>query len=70
MSKLQKNLKFEQALSKLEAMIQKLEDGNLPLDESLKVFEEGMVLVQFCEQKLSEAEGTIEMIMKKDEAGQ
>jgi exodeoxyribonuclease VII small subunit len=64
MSKLQKNLKFEQALLKLEGMIQKLEEGELALDESLAVFEEGMELVGFCEQKLAEAEGKIEMITK------
>lgn len=64
MPKAQKNPKFEDALSKLEEIVQKLEGGNLPLDESLAGFEEGMKLVRFCEQKLSEAEGKVEIIVK------
>lgn len=59
-----KNLKFEEALKRLEEMVQKLEEGNLPLDESLQVFEEGIELSRFCEQKLNQAEGRVEMILK------
>lgn len=64
MLKQPKNLKFEQALKRLEEMVQKLEEGDLPLDESLKVFEEGIELSRFCEQKLNQAEGRVEMILK------
>lgn len=59
-----KELKFEQAMERLEKMIQKLEEGDLPLEESLKGYEEGIELVRFCEQKLAEAEGKIEILMK------
>lgn len=64
MTKAKKRLKFEQAVSRLEQMVEKLEEGNLPLAESLKTFEEGMDLVKFCEAKLSEAEGKVEMLVK------
>lgn len=66
MTKAKKKLKFEQAVSELEKMVEKLEEGNLPLAESLKTFEEGMDLVKFCEAKLSEAEGKVEMIVKSE----
>ena len=59
-----KPLKFEQAMERLETTIQKLEEGDLPLEESLKAYEEGIDLVRFCEQKLAEAEGKIEILMK------
>lgn len=65
MSKPAKTLKFEQAVEKLEKLVQKLEDGNMPLDESLTAFEEGMELTRFCEDKLNEAEGKVEMILKQ-----
>ena len=64
MSKAPKTLKFEEALSKLEGMIRKLEEGNLPLDESISIFEEGMGLAKVCEEKLGEAEGKVEMLIK------
>ncbi len=60
-----KNLKFEAAMEKLEKMISRLEEGELPLEDSLKVFEEGMTLVNFCEQKLAEAESKVEILVKE-----
>ena len=51
-------------MAQLEKMVEKLEGGDLSLEDSLKVFEEGMGLTQFCEQKLDEAEGKVEMLMK------
>lgn len=60
----QKEEKFEQALEKLEEMVGKLEEGNLPLEESLKIFEEGMRVAKFCEEKLDEAQGKVEMLAK------
>lgn len=64
MIKLKKNLKFEQALERLEKISQTIEDGQLPLEDSLKAFEEGMELVQFCEDLLTAAEGKVEILMK------
>lgn len=59
-----KNLKFEQALSQLEKMVQKLEEGELPLEDSIKTFESGMELTRFCEEKLNEAQSRVEMLLK------
>lgn len=69
MTKKTKELKFDEALSTLEKYVEKLEDGNLSLEESLKIFEEGMKLTKFCEQKLSEAEGKVEILKKSTQGG-
>ena len=55
---------FEEALQQLEQIVQKLEKGELPLEESLKHYEEGIRLSRLCHGKLEEAEGKIEMLMK------
>jgi exodeoxyribonuclease VII small subunit len=59
--------KFEQALSRLEGVVSKLEDGDLDLEESLKLFEEGIRLSHFCGQKLDEAEKKVEILLKNRE---
>ncbi len=56
--------KFEDALDKLEKIVSKLEEGDLPLEESLKYFEEGIRLSRFCNQKLDEAEKRVEILLK------
>ncbi len=56
--------KFEDALNKLEKVVSKLEDGDIPLEESLKLFEEGIKLSRFCNQKLDEAEKRVEILLK------
>jgi exodeoxyribonuclease VII small subunit len=55
---------FEQALTQLEQIVQRLEKGELPLEESLKLYEEGIRLSRLCHGKLEEAEGKIEMLLK------
>jgi len=55
---------FEEALQQLEQIVQKLEKGELALEESLKLYEEGIRLSRLCHGKLEEAEGRIEMLMK------
>jgi len=55
---------FELALQQLEQIVQKLERGELPLEESLKLYEEGIRLSRLCHGKLEQAEGKIEMLMK------
>jgi len=57
-----KDLKFEDALNKLEDMVDKLEAGDISLDDSLKVFEEGNELVKLCMKKLTDAEQKIKSI--------
>ncbi len=61
--------RFEDALKKLEIIVNKLEDGNLSLEESLELFEEGVRLSRFCSQKLDEAEKKVE-ILTKDKDGE
>jgi exodeoxyribonuclease VII small subunit len=55
---------FEAALKQLEETVQKLEKGELPLEESLKLYEDGIRLARFCHAKLEEAEGKIEQLVK------
>jgi exodeoxyribonuclease VII small subunit len=55
---------FELALQQLEQIVQHLEKGELPLEESLKLYEDGIRLSRLCHGKLEEAEGRIEMLLK------
>ena len=55
---------FEEALKQLEEIVQRLERGELALEESLKLYEEGIRLSRLCHAKLEEAEGKIELLMK------
>ncbi len=57
------NLKFEQALGRLEEIVKALEKGDLPLEESLKVFEEGVRLSKTCLKMLDEAEKKVEILL-------
>ena len=50
---------FEEALVELEKLVQTLEDGECTLDESMKMFEEGMALAKYCNEKLQNAEKRI-----------
>lgn len=59
--------KFEEAFHKLEAIIKKLEEGNLSLEEALKAFEEGVRLSRFCSKKLDEAEKKVEVLLKEND---
>jgi exodeoxyribonuclease VII small subunit len=54
---------FENAFQKLETIVQRLESEELPLDESLRLFEEGIGLSRFCHQRLEEVEKKIELIL-------
>jgi exodeoxyribonuclease VII small subunit len=60
------DLKFEDCLSRLEQIVAALEAGNLPLEESLKVFEEGITLARHCARYLDDAERRIEILVKDD----
>ncbi|MFQ5588845.1 MAG: exodeoxyribonuclease VII small subunit [Nitrospiria bacterium] len=57
-------LKFEKALARLEETVQSLEKGDLPLEEALKVFEEGVRLSKSCMKTLSEAEKKVELLIE------
>lgn len=56
---------FESSLAELEKVVKKLEDGDLPLEESLKLFETGVKLVRECKQRLSNAERRIEILIQE-----
>lgn len=60
----EKKEKFEDALEKLEKVVSQLEEGDISLEESLKLFEEGIRLSRFCNQKLDEAEKRVEILLK------
>ena len=55
---------FEESLKKLETIVDKLEKGDLSLEESLKLFEEGVGLSATCKKELEEAEGKVETLIK------
>jgi exodeoxyribonuclease VII small subunit len=62
------DLKFEDCLARLEQIVTALEAGDLPLEESLKVFEEGVALARQCSRYLDDAQRRIEMLAR-DESG-
>jgi exodeoxyribonuclease VII small subunit len=57
--------KFEEAMERLEKIVQDLEEGELPLEESLKLFEEGIKLVKLCSGKLEEAEKKVTLLVRE-----
>ena len=63
-----KDIKFEDAVQRLEQIVDQLEAGDLPLEQSLKVFEEGVALARRCARYLEEAEKRIELLTR-DESG-
>ncbi|HEX7714313.1 MAG TPA: exodeoxyribonuclease VII small subunit [Bacillota bacterium] len=54
---------YEEALKRLEEIVERLEGGDLTLEESLSLFEEGIGLAKFCNGKLDAAEGRVEMLL-------
>jgi exodeoxyribonuclease VII small subunit len=58
---------FEKAMKRLEEIVHKLEEGELSLEESLKIFEEGTNLSKFLTRKLSEAEAKVQKLIKTQE---
>jgi len=62
------DLSFEKALAELENIVSKLEEGNLPLNESLSLFEKGVKRAKFLREELEKAEKKTEILLK-DESG-
>jgi exodeoxyribonuclease VII small subunit len=60
------NLSFETTLNQLETIIEKMETGQLSLEESLKNFEEGIALTRNCQQALKEAEQKVQILIEKN----
>ena len=64
MSKQENNKDFETSLKKLEKIVSDLENGDLPLEESIKTFEEGVKLTKHCQNLLSKAELKIQKLVE------
>jgi len=64
-----KNYNFEEALSRLEELVNELEGGNVQLDDMLKKYEEGAKLIKFCLTKLEKAEKKIQLLSGSKEDG-
>ena len=63
----QPNKKFETALEELEQVVEQLESGDLSLEDALAAFEKGVGLVKLCNQKLTEVEKRVELLVKDKE---
>ena len=57
---------FEESLARLEQITEDLESGELSLEDSLKKFDEGVKLADFCQQKLQEAQQKVDLLLKKN----
>ena len=62
-----KSVNFEKSLEKLEKIVAELEEGDLPLDTSLKKYEEGIMFAKDCHNKLDSAKKKVEELIKKDD---
>jgi exodeoxyribonuclease VII small subunit len=60
-----KKPEFESSLARLEEIVGKLENANLSLDDAMKLFEEGVQLSRDCQKHLEQAEGKVEILLKK-----
>ena len=65
-AKTDENLDFEKAMQELESLVEKMETGDLSLEDSLKHFEQGVKLTRMCQQSLRQAEQKVSILLKKD----
>ncbi|WP_040951337.1 exodeoxyribonuclease VII small subunit [Gorillibacterium massiliense] len=68
MAKETEELSFEQAMEKLELIVARLENGDVPLEKAIDLFQEGMQLSQLCGNKLEQVERKIEMLVEENGA--
>ena len=61
----QRKGEFERSLARLEEVVKRLESTDLALDEAMKLFEEGVKLSRDCQRQLEEAEGKVEILLRK-----
>jgi exodeoxyribonuclease VII small subunit len=61
-----KELSFEEAMEKLEEVVEKLELGDVPLEKAISMFQEGMILSKLCHDKLKNVEKSIDRILNED----
>ena len=62
------NLTFEGAMQRLEEIVDELEQGSLSLEDSLKIYEEGVELIKFCSAKLEETEKKVKVLVKNGDS--
>lgn len=65
MPKKQAELNFEASIKELETLVNKMEEGNLSLEDSLKYFERGVTLTRQCQQALADAEQKVKILLEK-----
>ena len=65
-NEMSKDMNYSKAVQRLEEIVQTLERGGIPLDETLKLYEEGAELLEFCQQELSTAEGKLNEMRLSD----
>ena len=58
---------FEASMTRLEEIVDLLDSGELPLEEAMKIFEEGMKLSHFCSEKLNQVEKRIQVLTKQED---
>lgn len=58
--------KFEECLQRLEKIVDELEKGEVPLERALQLFEEGVDMTRSCRRELDEAEGKVEILLKRN----
>lgn len=63
---MEQSLQFEEAIEKLEQIVNQLESGDVPLEKAIELFQEGMGLSQFCGNKLEQVEKKIEMLVEEE----
>ncbi len=61
------NMSYEEAVKKLEEIVNRLEDTDIPLEESLASFQEGVALSRYCREKLAEIEYKVEYLLKEEQ---
>ncbi|MGQ9485813.1 MAG: exodeoxyribonuclease VII small subunit [Desulfosoma sp.] len=66
-AKRKKTESFEEAMKRLEEIVDKLEKGDLPLEEAMEAFTEGVSLVRQCHEKLEEAEKKVQMLVQGED---
>ena len=66
MAKKEEELNFEESLKKLETIVKDLESGNIPLDDAIKNFNDAMLIAKTCDDKLKDAEESINKILNKE----
>lgn len=67
MSEEKKEISFEEAMNQLETVVERLEEGDVPLEKAISLFQEGMQLSKLCHDKLANVEKQLEQILSNDD---